>query len=111
MVTVTVSDGKDAADNVDPAVDDTIRVTITVTDVNEGPTFTSADPLVLTVKENTVSNANIGIRGSYGSRHKSHIDDLENLYFTLSMAPSDDASFAIDEDTGQLTTRACGLGL
>ena len=42
-VKVTVSDGKDAVNNVDNyAVDDTITVTITVMDVNEGPTFTSA---------------------------------------------------------------------
>ena len=46
-VKVTVSDGKDAAGDADTEADDTIRVTITVTDVNEGPTFTSADPLVL----------------------------------------------------------------
>ena len=39
MVMVTVTDGKDAEDNVDPTVDDTIRVTITVTDVNEAPEF------------------------------------------------------------------------
>jgi hypothetical protein len=37
MVTVTVTDGKDAEDNFAPAVDDTIRVTIMVTDVNEAP--------------------------------------------------------------------------
>ena len=37
MVTVTVSDGKDAEDNFAPAVDDTIRVTIMVTDENEAP--------------------------------------------------------------------------
>ena len=62
-VKVTVSDGKDAAgdaDDPDPVVDDTITVTITVTDVNEGPTFTSADPLVLEVPENTGSDVNIG---------------------------------------------------
>ena len=35
MVTVTVSDGKDAEDNFAPAVDDTIMVTIMVTDENE----------------------------------------------------------------------------
>ena len=32
MVTVTVTDGKDALDNFDPTVDDTIMVTIMVTD-------------------------------------------------------------------------------
>ena len=36
-VKVTVSDGKDAAGDPDTAVDDTITVTITVMDVNEGP--------------------------------------------------------------------------
>ena len=59
-VKVTVSDGKDAAGDPDTAVDDTITVTIMVTDVNEGPMFTSADPLILTVEENTVPNVNIG---------------------------------------------------
>ena len=37
MVIVTVTDGKNAADSVNPAVDDTIRVTITVMDENEAP--------------------------------------------------------------------------
>ena len=59
-VKVTVSDGKDAAGDPDTAVDDTITVTITVMDVNEPPTFTTADGVVIEVKENTVSNANIG---------------------------------------------------
>ena len=72
-VKVTVSDGKDAVNNVDNyAVDDTITVTITVTDVNEGPTFTSADPLVLEVEENTAAGETSVAGGSYGSRHKSH---------------------------------------
>ena len=54
MVTVTVTDGKDAEDNVDPAVDDTIRVTITVMDVNEAPVFPDTiAPIV--VAENTVA--------------------------------------------------------
>ena len=44
MVTVTVSDGKDAEDNFAPAVDDTIRVTIMVTDVNEAPAFATELP-------------------------------------------------------------------
>ena len=47
MVTVTVKDGKNADGTADPAdVDDTIRVTITVTDVNEAPAFDpeTADP-------------------------------------------------------------------
>ena len=59
MVTVTVTDGKDAEDNVDATVDDTIRVTIMVTDVNEAPEF-PAETATRSVAENTVPNANIG---------------------------------------------------
>ena len=61
MVMVTVTDGKDADGNVDATVDDTIRVTIMVTDENEAP-----DVSLLTiatncsVAENTVADANIG---------------------------------------------------
>ena len=59
MVTVTVSDGKDAEDNFDPAVDDTIRVTIMVTDVNEAPVFPATiAPIV--VAENTAAGEDIG---------------------------------------------------
>ena len=43
-ITVSVSDGKDSSDNADPAVDDTIDVTITVTNEEEDGTVTlSAD--------------------------------------------------------------------
>ena len=59
MVTVTVTDGKDAADNVDLAVDDTIRVTITVMDVNDAPAF-ATKTATRSVAENTVPDANIG---------------------------------------------------
>ena len=37
MVTVTVTDGRDPVNTVSAAPDDTISVTITVTDVNEAP--------------------------------------------------------------------------
>ena len=59
MVMVTVTDGKDAEDNVDPTVDDTIRVTIMVTDENEAPEF-PAETATRSVAENTVPDANIG---------------------------------------------------
>ena len=38
-VTVLVSDGKDADGNLDPAVDDTVSVTVEVDDVDEAPVF------------------------------------------------------------------------
>ena len=39
MVTVTVTDGRDPVNTVSAVADDTISVTITVTDVNEAPEF------------------------------------------------------------------------
>ena len=46
MVTVTVTDGKDAVGTVDTnaVADDTITVTITVTDVNDAPEFADELP-------------------------------------------------------------------
>ena len=66
MVMVTVTDGRDAADNVDATVDDTIRVTIMVTDVNEAPEF-AAETATREVAENTAAGVDIGLPGgSYG---------------------------------------------
>jgi hypothetical protein len=60
MVTVTVTDGKDAEDNFDPTVDDRIRVTIMVTNVNEAPVF--PDTIApIEVAEDTVAGVNIGV--------------------------------------------------
>ena len=58
-VTVQVTDGKDAGGNADTSVDDTIGVTITVTNVNEPPEFGDASNS-LVVAENTVADTNIG---------------------------------------------------
>ena len=52
MVTVGVSDGKDAEGNNDPTADDTIEVTIRVTNVNEKPVFVEQNP-VREVSEDT----------------------------------------------------------
>ena len=60
MVTVTVTDGKDAEDNFAPAVDDTIRVTIMVTDVNEAPAF-ATETATRMVDENTAAGEDIGL--------------------------------------------------
>ena len=48
-MTVNVRDSKDAAGNADTVVDDTIAVTINLTNVNEAPTFTSP-PATATVR-------------------------------------------------------------
>ncbi len=52
LVPVYVSDSKDAAGNTDTAIDDTILVTITVTNVNEAPTI-AAGGSTITRQENT----------------------------------------------------------
>ena len=51
-VTVSVRDGKDAAGNASTATDDTIAVTINLTNVNEAPAVTSG-PAARTVSENS----------------------------------------------------------
>ena len=53
-VTVRVHDGKDAAGDNSTAVDDTIDVTINLTNVNEGPMLTSP-PTALSVPENSTA--------------------------------------------------------
>ena len=98
MVMVTVTDGKDAEDNVDPTVDDTIRVTIMVTDENEAPEF-PAETATREVPENTASDANIGLPVA-----AMDVDDGDTtLAYTLG---ADDDAFAIVPTTGQLQTRA-----
>ena len=97
MVTVTVTDGKDAADNFALAVDDTIRVTITVMDVNEAPVFPDTiAPIV--VAENTVTGTNIG-----NPVVATDVDSGDKLRYTLEDA--NDASFTIVGDSGQLQTK------
>ena len=56
-VTVEVRDNKDAANNADTAVDDTIAVTINLTNVNEAPTIDSgpADGATINVNENAAT--------------------------------------------------------
>ena len=53
-VNVNVRDSKDAAGNADTATDDTIAVTINLTDVNEAPVITSP-PATRSVPENTTA--------------------------------------------------------
>ena len=91
MVTVTVSDGKDAEDNFAPAVDDTIRVTIMVTNVNEAPVFPDTiAPIV--VAEDTVTGTNIG-----APVVAMDVDSDDTLAYTLGGTDAD--SFAIESTT------------
>ena len=98
-VTVSITDGKDVHGNTEsPAVeDDSIAVTINVTDVNEKPVFADDASITQTVAENTAADTDIG------SAYTATDDDQDTL--TYSLGGADAASFAIDDSTGQLKTK------
>ena len=100
-VTVSVTDGKDVDGNTENAAtpDDSIGVTIEVTDVNEPPQFAADAPPTQTVAENTVAETNIG--EAYAAT-----DPENDTPLTYSLGGTDAASFAIDDATGQLKTKA-----
>ena len=91
-----VSDGKDAGGNANTSVDDTIGVTITVTNINEPPEFDTAS-VSLAVAENTVADTNIGdpVKAS----------DPESAALTYSLVGVDAGSFDIDSSSGQIKTK------
>ena len=117
-VTVSVRDGKDPEGNSDSRTDDTIRVTISVTDVNEAPPRTarrsggggggggggivpSRPPAFITgartpiaITGNLPSGANVG--------RPIAAADTTNYGLTYSLAGPDAALFTIDESTGQI---------
>ena len=90
-VTITVSDG---------SLEDSINVTIDVTDVNEAaPVFTDGTTTSRSVAENTAAGQNIG-----GAVAATDADTSEVLVYTLS--GDDAASFDIVRTSGQLQTKA-----
>ena len=96
-VTVEVSDGKDDLGDADTAIDDTITVAITVTDVNEAPEFASATT-TRSVAENTAAGENI--------EEPVKATDLDGDTLTYTLGGDDAASFDIATSTGQLMTKA-----
>ena len=90
-VTVTATDG----DN----LSDTTTVTISVTDVNEAPSFTEGSTATRAIAENTASETNIG-----SAVAATDPDTGDTLTYTL--GGTDAASFSIDGTTGQLQTSA-----
>ncbi len=75
-----------------------IPVTITVTNVNEAPTF-ATDTLTFSVGENTASNQNIGTAVT-----ATDPDSGDSLSYSLDT--TSDATFDIDTNTGQIKTEA-----
>ena len=98
-VTVSVSDGMNDYSVVDTAEDDSIEVTIEVTDENEKPAFADDAPATLTVEENTAADRDIG--APFTATDPDPSDTL-----TYSLGGTDSASFAIDMSTGQVKTKA-----
>ena len=96
-MTLEVTDGRDADGNADTAVDHTIALIITVTDVNEPPEFGSS-AIELEIDENIATNTNIGdpILAS----------DPESDGLTYSLVGADSHWFDVDPSSGQIKTKA-----
>ena len=99
-VTVSVTDGKDVHGSAEsPAVeDDSIDVTINVTDVNEKPVFDATLPVEYQIAENTVAATPIG-----AALNATDPDPADTLTYTLDSDSA--ATFEIDT-SGQIRTKA-----
>ena len=97
-VTVSVRDSKATDGTADTVTDATIAVTITVTDVNEPPTFPAATPTTYSVVENTGERVDIGAPVS--------ATDPEQDTLSYSLRGADAAAFTLVPTTGQLQTKA-----
>ena len=98
-VTVSVTDGLDDHSLSDALVDDTITVTINVTDVNEKPVFDATPPVEYEIVENTDADTNIDAALSAS-------DEDQNETLTYGLTGTDAASFDIDTTSGQVKTKA-----
>ena len=98
-VTVSVSDELDNYEAADTVNDDSIEVTITVSDVNEPPAFDSGNDTEITVAENTATDTLIGNAFSATDPEGDDID------YRIGEGFSDYASFRFDETTRRLKTK------
>ena len=96
-VTVSVSDGINAQSEPDTEVDDTISVTIRVTEENEAPVFPSSETGVRSFPENTPPGRNIGDPVA--------ATDEDNDRLTYTLEGTDATSFDIVSTTGQIRTK------
>ena len=99
-VTVSVKDGKNDQGVADTseAADDTVTVTITVTDVNEAPEFDS-NTATRSIAENTEAGQPIG-------NPVAATDPDAGATLTYTLGGTDASSFAIVATSGQLQTKA-----
>ena len=96
-VTMSVSDGKDADGNADEITDNTITVTILVSNVNEALAFPSTTD-TRTIPENTAAGVNLGAPFT--------ATDGDNDLLTYTLGVTGAASFNLDAVSGQLQTKA-----
>ena len=89
-VTITVSDGN---------LTDTISVSISVTDMNDAPVFSGADPIIRAIAENVTSGQNIG-------SPISATDEDAGTTLTYTLSGTDAAAFNVDSRSGRLQTSA-----
>ena len=92
-VTITADDGNTTNNT------DSIDVTISVTNVNEAPSFNIFGRVTLSVEENTAANTNIGT-----PFQATDPDSGDTLTYSLQRGDKD--AFRIDANTGQLKTHA-----
>ena len=88
-VSVSVTDNRGGNDSID--------VTIIITDVNDAPTFIEGTSASRSVAENTATNQDIGTPVT--------ATDQDDVNLTYSLGGTDAASFDIDTDNGQLKTK------
>ncbi len=89
-VTVSVTDGNGG--------NDSIAVTINVTDVNEAPEFSDGDTTNRSIAENTTANTNIGSAVS--------ATDVDGDTLTYTLSGTNATDFNIESSTGQLKTKS-----
>ena len=93
-VTVNVHDGKDIASVVDPKIDDTIDVAISLTDANDAPTITGGAPARSILEDTTVV-------GTYTASDEDASDTL-----TWDVEPADDGDFFQINSDGELSFKS-----
>ena len=98
-VTVSVSDGKNAAGAEDSTADATIEVTITDTDVNEPPMFSVTGPVSLNVDEDTLTGR---VLGDFSATDP---DTLTLAYSGLTYSLRGSDVFFLEPKTGKLQLR------
>ena len=98
-ITVQVTDSKDGNGNTDTAIDDTLAVVVTVTDVNEAPSITTTDT-TKSVAENT--KAVITFAASDVDNNGETNDSNNTLTWSVE-SDEDGGKFSIDSSSGALT--------